>query len=68
MIIDTGAWKDVASTCGGLNQSPVNLDKKQSTLKGYEKFKFYNYGNLDRMVLSNNGHTGNRGRPKNEYV
>lgn len=54
--VDTGSWSSAYPTCGGQRQSPVNL--VHATLKAYPKLELSNYGNIDRMTVTNNGHTG----------
>lgn len=56
---DPSAWADLSgSSCGGNHQSPINIQPSQSVRKSFPKFTFENYGNIDKIDLINNGHTG----------
>jgi hypothetical protein len=57
-LIDPEAWQHSFPTCGSNLQSPINIET--ASLKAYPKFYFGNYGNIDRMTVTNNGHTGKR--------
>ncbi|KAK4026008.1 hypothetical protein OUZ56_015037 [Daphnia magna] len=52
---NTEAWPFLFPTCAGDRQSPVNIET--ILLKDYSKFYFGNYGGINRMVVTNNGHT-----------
>lgn len=55
---DPAAWANLPdSSCGGNQQSPIDIFPKSSVTKAYPKFTFHNYGNFDRMNVLNNGHT-----------
>ena len=47
-----------SSSCGGKNQSPVDLQPKEAVRKAYPKFTFSNYGNIDQIGLVNSGSSG----------
>jgi carbonic anhydrase len=56
---DPSAWAQLpGSSCGGKNQSPVDLQPRQAVRKAYPKFTFSNYGNIDNMILMNSGTSG----------
>ena len=56
---DPDGWADLASSsCGGSHQSPINIQPNSSVKKAFRKFTFHNYGNIEKMDLMNNGHTG----------
>lgn len=55
---DTGSWANAYPTCNGNRQSPIDIQPRMTALKAYPKFKFVNYGYVDQMILTNNGHTG----------
>lgn len=57
-ISDPDAWPSVNPTCGGLNQSPIDIHPKTSVLKSYPKLRFGEYGDVDNIKVVNNGHTG----------
>lgn len=52
-------WKDKFPSCGGSNQSPVNLDfKKFREVVDPQKLQFHHYDNVPKkMIIVNNGHT-----------
>ncbi|XP_046449761.1 carbonic anhydrase 2-like isoform X3 [Daphnia pulex] len=52
---DPEAWQHSFPTCGSNLQSPINIET--ASLRAYPKFYFGNYGNIDRMTVTNNGHT-----------
>nr|CAH0103073.1 unnamed protein product [Daphnia galeata] len=52
---DPEAWTSSFPACGGKRQSPINIER--ASLRAYPKFYFGNYGNIDRMTVTNNGHT-----------
>ncbi|XP_045033331.1 carbonic anhydrase 2 [Daphnia magna] len=52
------SWADLSgSSCGGNQQSPIDIQPRSSVTKAFPKLAFHNYGNIDRMILMNNGHT-----------
>ncbi|XP_057367976.1 carbonic anhydrase-like [Daphnia carinata] len=55
---DPAAWASIpGSSCGGNQQSPIDIVPKWSVTRAYPKFTFHNYGNFDQMNAINNGHT-----------
>lgn len=54
---DTTGWHSQFPTCGGLQQSPIDIQPKSTVLTAYPKFTFHNYGNIENMELINNGHS-----------
>lgn len=55
---DPDAWPVKYPTCGGKQQSPINIHPNSTVRTTYPNFKFHNYGDIDRMALINNGHSG----------
>ncbi|XP_046636881.1 carbonic anhydrase 2-like isoform X2 [Daphnia pulicaria] len=54
---DSVGWHSKFPTCGGSQQSPIDIQPKSTVLTAYPKFTFHNYGNLISMELINNGHS-----------
>ncbi|XP_046449778.1 carbonic anhydrase 2-like [Daphnia pulex] len=54
---DPDAWPVKYPTCGGKQQSPINIHPNSTVRTTYPNFKFHNYGDIDRMALINNGHS-----------
>ncbi|KAF7699831.1 carbonic anhydrase 4b [Silurus meridionalis] len=50
-------WKDVASTCGGKKQSPINIVTRKVTINHLPPFKFDGYQHAFESIITNNGHT-----------
>ncbi|XP_072546753.1 carbonic anhydrase 4b [Salminus brasiliensis] len=51
-------WADIAPTCGGTSQSPINLVTKKITFKkSLTALEFYSYQETFHSVITNNGHT-----------
>ncbi|XP_057325336.1 carbonic anhydrase 7-like isoform X1 [Microplitis mediator] len=56
---NTDAWKDEYPSCGGNNQSPINLDfGKFREVVDPRKLEFHGYNNIPKKIsIVNNGHS-----------
>ncbi|XP_060754005.1 carbonic anhydrase 4b [Neoarius graeffei] len=50
-------WKDIAPTCGGKSQSPINIVTKRVVTINQTPFRFQGYQHLFQRNITNNGHT-----------
>lgn len=55
---DAANWADDFPTCGGTQQSPVNIDSSAAGTAGFPTIEFYNYDVLpEEQTVTNDGHT-----------
>ncbi|KAI9563220.1 alpha-carbonic anhydrase [Daphnia sinensis] len=62
---DPEAWIRKFPTCGGKQQSPINIQPNLTVITSYPNFKFHNYGFVEGMELINNGHSAAYNLPIN---
>ncbi len=56
-MLDPTQWPVDFPTCGGEQQSPINLDPLTAVEFDYPTFSFANYDKAFVEVVTNNGHT-----------
>ncbi|XP_060744621.1 carbonic anhydrase 4b [Tachysurus vachellii] len=50
-------WKDIASACGGQNQSPINIVTKRVINHTLKPLIMHGYQEFFQSIITNNGHT-----------
>ncbi|XP_071094356.1 carbonic anhydrase 7-like [Haliotis cracherodii] len=56
--IGPSRWTNVSATCGGSQQSPINIQPKHAKVTSYDSFTMHNYDITNvTLPLKNTGHT-----------